>query len=986
MKKTIALLMVAALFIGGCSSRDSGESTSGLDASGLDIGAAIDGEDSDIELPPPADAANILVFSDPPALNTGDSASAIIKAVVMDEQNNAIPRHEVSFSSNGGVLQNIQPITDETGAATAELNLAGDFINKTITVTATVQGKTAEVLIVAQGSAITLVAPGDLIVGDTADLEFTLLSGAGTPIPNQVIQFSSQVGNSFSRNSAVTSALGVVNVSMTTSAGADVINAAALDGTALASFDLPVAENIQAVVTPVRLRVISNESVIETGGNDVARITTLVTDEDNRVLSGREVLFSSTGGVLQNISSVTNEAGQATAELSLAGDYRNQDIVVTAVLDDESGDVLITTEGSKISVAGPTALVSGDKAELEITLVAGNDQPIPNEVLSISTVSGNTIDEPATAVTDSDGKVTITVGSELGSDTVVIEALESTISAQHALQVAADILTVVPGSYNDMAVSEFSPFDVRWTSNGLVVAGQFMRFSTTAGVVRAAGSGTAGSSSIDVLTNADGVASVELSSNSAGPATVSFADSDDADPASQYEVEFVATEPAAITLKATPASVATGNSSTVTAVVVDAFGNPVKDTIIEFSSEDLRGGSLSPVSAITDKDGGASITFNAGDLPTETDGITISAKANDFVGVDAANVDMTVTERQLNVIIGIAGSLVEQESDTRYSKTGVVQVTDGAGRPVPDATIQMSLTPTAYRYGYMFQADVDDDGTADVWALNVTTECVAEDLNGNRILDIAEGEDLNNNGIIDTLVETDSNGNGILDRHEDLNNNGLLDFAEDLNENGVLDAGEDLNGNGILDGGEDWNGNGLLDTAVGEDTNGNGTLDAGEDVNGNGILDRVDDLNNNGILDVGEDLNGNGVLDGTDLNDNGIIDRSEDANGNGILDPRDPALVDVDSNNTPTVIGGQITTDASGVGFFTIVYPQSNALYFDATVTARVEALGVEGVAEYDVDLTMSAADANNLEARPPNSISPYGVGPAAPWRGCALR
>ena len=848
MKKTIALLMVAALFLGGCSSRTSDNdsvTTTGEDDLGLDIGAATDEFDVEEVVIPLVDPENIRLFSDPPALLTGDTTNATITAVVTDEQNRAITGHEVSFSSDAGVLQNIEAITNEFGEATAELNLAGDFINKSITVSGGVEDLTAEVQVVAQGSAITMTAPEDLIVGDTANLEFTLLTGAGTPIPNQLIQFSSEAGNSFSQNSVVTSALGVVNVSMTTSAGADVIRAIALDGTVLGNFDLPVAENIQAIVTPVRLRVISNESVIETGGNDVARITTLVTDENNRVLSDQEVLFSSTGGVLQNISSVTNEAGQATAELSLAGDFRNQDIVVTAVLDDQSGEVLITTEGSRIGVAGPTALVSGDFAQLEITLAGGNDQPIPNEVLSISSTAGNTI-QPETAVTDANGKATIIVGSEMGSDIIIISALDSTVVAEHELQVAADVLTVVPGSYDDLTVSEFSPFAVQWTSNGIPVAGQFMRFSTTAGVVRAAGIGTAGSSSIDVLTDSNGVASVELSSNSAGPATVSFADSGDADPASQFEVEFVATEPALVTLSATPASVSTGNSSTVTAVVVDAFGNPVRDTVVEFSSVDLRGGSLSPVSAMTDSDGTASITFNAGALPTETNGITISAEANDFTAVAPASVNMTVTERQLNVIIGLSGSIVEIQSDTRYSVTGVVQVTDGAGRPVPDATIQMGLTPTSYRYGELVATDVDDDGTPDVWALATTTACIAEDRNGNRI----------------------------------------------------LDAGEDTN-------------------------------------------------------------------------------------NNGILDPRDPALVDVDPDNQPTVIGGQITTDASGAGFFTIVYPQSNALYFDVVVTARVEALGVEAVAEYSTGLIMSAADATNLEARPPNQISPYGIGPAPTQPGC---
>ena len=270
-------------------------------------------------------------------------------------------------------------------------------------------------------------------------------------------------------------------------------------------------------------------------------------------------------------------------------------------------------------------------------------------------------------------------------------------------------------------------------------------------------------------------------------------------------------------MDATPASVATGNTSTITANVVDAFGNPVRDTIVEFSSENLRGGSLSPVSALTNSDGNASITFNAGLLPTQTDGITVVAVATEHQGTVApATVDLTVTERQLNVIIGISGQLRDIDSDTRYSTTGVVQVTDGAGRPVSDATIQMSLIPTVYRYGELILRDLDFDGTPDLWDLFTTHACIAEDRNGNRILD------------------------------------------------------------------------------AGEDTNNNGVLDQGEDTDGDGMLDLPEDTNNNGVLD-----------------------------------PPDPALIDVDPENLPTVIGSQITTDASGVGFFSIVYPQSNALYFD---------------------------------------------------------
>ncbi len=833
MKKTIALLMVATLWLAGCSSRSEDPAAETVD--GLEIGAAL------------AAPGQVRVFSDKPALLTGEVDRALITAVVTDDSNRAVAGHNVSFGSDGGVLQNIQATTNEAGEAIAELSLAGDYRNRNITVTASVDGNMTEVLVVAAGSNITMQAPEDLILGQTADVEFTLLSGGGSPIPNEVISFSSEAGNTFSQNSVITDALGIARVSLSTAAGTDVINATALGGSAFSALPLAVADNIQDIVTPVRVRVISNESTIETGGNDVARITTLVTDESNRVLSGKDVSFASTGGVLQNISSVTNEAGQATAELSLAGDFRNQDITVSASVDGETGEVLLTTLGSRISVAGPTALVSGDIAELEVSLTGGNDQPIANEVLSIRSTAGNTI-QPTTAVTNSDGKVNITVSSENGNDKIIVAALDSTVVASHDLQVAADVLAVLPQAvdFNSLPVDGFSPFSVEWTSNGFPVAGQLMRFSITAGNVRPAGTSSMGASSTDVYTDANGVASIEVASSSAGPATIAFSDSLDADPFSQYDVEFVATTPSNVTVDAAPASIATGNSSTVYAIVTDIYGNPVKDAVVGFSSADLRGGSLSPVSATTDKDGKAAVTFNAGNLPTETDGIVILAEVTDFPSVAPSQVAMTITERQLNVIIGLSGKLAEVQTDTRYVKTGVVQVTDGAGRPVPDATILVSLTPTVYRYGFMETYDTDGDGKADKWGATITSTCDAEDLNGNRILD-----------------------------------------------------------------------------------------------------------------------------------------PGEDRNGNGELDPRDPALVDSDTANEPTVIGGQITTDSSGVGFFTIAYPQSNALYFDIEVTARVEALGTEGVAYYPTGLPISAGDVDDVDITPPNLVSPYGPGPAPASIGC---
>ena len=183
MKKTTALLMAAALLLGGCSSRDpeDGSQSDITDGSDLSIGAAIEG--------PLEEASDISLFSNPPTLLTGDGTRAVITALVLDEQNRAIPGHDVSFSTDGGALQNIQATTNEAGEAIAELNLQGDFRNKSVTVTASVGEQSADVDVVSLGSDITMTAPEDLVVGQTADLTFTLLSGAGTPISNEIIQF-----------------------------------------------------------------------------------------------------------------------------------------------------------------------------------------------------------------------------------------------------------------------------------------------------------------------------------------------------------------------------------------------------------------------------------------------------------------------------------------------------------------------------------------------------------------------------------------------------------------------------------------------------------------------------------------------------------------------------------------------------------------------------------------------------------------------------
>lgn len=597
-----------------------------------------------------------------------------------------------------------------------------------------------------------------------------------------------------------------------------------------------------ALATALTVHVISDANTISTGGTDVANIKVLVTDDSNRAKPEEEVEFSASGGVLQNIISVTDVNGEASAVLTLGRDYRNQDIIVEAQAGGTLGTVQITTDGTEVTVAGEDLLVAGDTAELVVSLTAGNDEPISNEEVTFTSTSGNTI-TPASAFTNSDGQISIEVDSASGSDIISISALEGTVTTTHEITVANDILTFEsPTKDQEVPVGAVETVQVVWLSNGVPVANQDLRFALTAGQI------LGGSV---VTTDGAGRASVDITSNSAGPARVTVESAASGDPAAKLDFEFIATTPAEVGLKASATRVPTGETSTLTALVTDANGNPVKNTEVVFSSPDLRGGQLNPASAMSNSDGQASVSFTAGRLATEYEAIQILAQVVNTTIVD--DVLLTAVDRVLNVTIGTTDLIRIINGETQYSLPFVVQVADGGGAPLEGATVEMSIRPLSYSKG-SYRA---------------------------------------------------VNAEGVLPEN----------FAA-LATGGTWTA-------------DHWR---LIDGV-------NYTTCNAEDANGNRLLDP-----------------------------------GEDFNTNGALDPQDPAIVAPDTENTPTIEGGAITTDATGSGFFGVIYPQSNAHWARVQITARAKALGAEAEASFLTNLPVLADEIDDMNSSMPNHTSPYGV------------
>ncbi len=506
-------------------------------------------------------------------------------------------------------------------------------------------------------------------------------------------------------------------------------------------------------VEQLTLRVISDVNSIATGGTDVATITALVTDDNNNAVAASDVTFRSTGGVLQNISPSTDDNGEAIATLRLPQDFQNQDIIVAVSAGEFEASVKVIASGSTLEVTGPDNLVSGDSAELVVRLMAGNGEPIANQLVTVLSAAGNSI-SPAEIVTDTDGRAEISVGSENSNDTVSISSLNTTVSVTHSFNVVEDFLSFInlqDGS--ELVVGTENLVQVNWTSQGLPVVGQPLTFNITAGRVEAPSA---------VVTDALGNASVRVSSASAGPAKITVEAGNGSAPETDIDVEFIATGPETLSIDASSSLVNINETSTITALVTDRLGNPVKNTDVSFTGLDLKGGQLSPASAITNSAGVASVTFTGGESATEQDEINIVATVKGSSIND--RMVLTVFKRALNVTLGSSNQITIKPLSTQYAMPLIVQVSDGSGTPLENATVRVSVRPLGYAKGALVLVDengqtraaalaANEDFNADQWAQlsSSIVVCQAEDFDGDRLLDTLGpvSEDINNNGSLD---------------------------------------------------------------------------------------------------------------------------------------------------------------------------------------------------------------------------------------------
>jgi hypothetical protein len=520
--------------------------------------------------------------------------------------------------------------------------------------------------------------------------------------------------------------------------------------------------------TGTRIQLLAGSPQMPSSGATTVDLTAIVVDGSGQAVSGAAVVFSTgtdPSAVITNINpagGISDANGGVTGKLTLGSNKSNRFISISASTQGATASTGVDVTGTAITISGSSSLAFGASTTLTFSLKDSAGVAVPGFLMTLASAVGNSI-SPASGTTNSAGQVGAVVTANVGSDTITATAAGA--SKTQALTVSgAGFAFTTPAPSVEIPLNTPTAISVHWTSAGQPVVGQAVTFATSRGNI-------AGNPS---TTNGTGdTPSVSISSTSAGTATIT-ASGPGGTPAANLSVIFVATTASSIAAQAVPGTVQittgvgsqTSNKATISVVVRDAANNLVKNAGVDFNLTDNTGGSLNASHAITDINGGASVTYTAGTVSSAQNGVSVKTTVTDVGGVPVGGsvtdtATLTVSGQSLLVRLG-TDNLVQSLPPVN-KKTWVAIVTDAGGNAVAGVTVNFALRPGRYEKG---QYDVFDDGLG-VWIRSVTpTLCQNEDKNFNGNVDPGEDDDPvngNNNGSLEPGGAATVNATGVTD-------------------------------------------------------------------------------------------------------------------------------------------------------------------------------------------------------------------------------
>ena len=541
-------------------------------------------------------------------------------------------------------------------------------------------------------------------------LAVRVADAANNPVPGATVTFAapgSGASASLSATTAVTNASGIAQITATANAtpGAYAVTASMTGITPAASFALT---NVGAPASIVVSAGSGQSTAVGTAFG--ANLVALVRDAASQPISGITVTFAAPGSgaraVLGTTSATTDASGLATTAATagtVAGSYSVS--ASTTGVAAPASFALTNAAGA----AAALAITAGDPqsatvatsfaAPLVVRAADSYGNPVSGVVISF-TPGGATASaavSPASATTNASGlaQTAATANTVAGAYAVTASAT-GLASVDFALANTAGIATSVAitggGAQTATVHTSFAqPLAVVVTdAYGNAVPGAVVTFSApssgaSAGVSSAT-TNAAGAAATAAIAN-DIAGSYTVTASIAGGASVGFA------------LVNAAGAPATVTFTgggAQSATVGTTFAQSLTARVVDAYGNPVPGATVTFTAPASGAGlATSPITATTSLSGVAMIAVTA----NHTAG-TYSVSAAVAGASPTPTISLTNTAGAATAIAVVSGDGQHAQVATAFASPLVVAVTDAYGNAVPSATVTFTAPGTGATAGF----------------------------------------------------------------------------------------------------------------------------------------------------------------------------------------------------------------------------------------------------------------------------------------------
>jgi protocatechuate 3,4-dioxygenase beta subunit len=569
----------------------------------------------------------------------GSAGPATLTAIVRDPSGSPVPGVIVGFGSAGGLvtLSVASSLTDGGGAASTQVRPAdasvglADSVVASVNINGAVFQSSVNVQVIPETPTIllTLTSPSASTTNPTS-VTATVRDAANNPVQDAVVAFSTQFSlGTFSASTALTGPNGTATVTLAPraagTAGADVAVATVTVGniTRSATRALEFVAGSSSGEPTLLAAVSPNALSASTSGT----VSLILRDGDNNPVRNAVVTLSTQRGNLANLSTssvLTDENGTATARLAAAGTGIEgaDELVATVQL---NGVALQARAGFAVAAAAATIDLSPQNGSANTTtpltvqavVRSATGAVLAGQRVAFTTAGGLASLSVSEAVTNGSGIAAVMV-SPLSPSTRGAEVVTATTTVGgRTLQGSANVTlvsqapTIEVASVSNTTVTASAPATLRvivkdlggnLLSNALVSFDSALglaRFNPTTGVTNELGEVTTIVSPATPTSAGDDIVNARV--NVVGVAA-----------SASRSLRFVGAQPSGsptLDLSLSSENVSTATPSTVTALLRNAIGEPVRSQLVTF--EVVRGlGALNVSTALTNADGQALVVLS----------------------------------------------------------------------------------------------------------------------------------------------------------------------------------------------------------------------------------------------------------------------------------------------------------------------------------------------------------------------------------------